>query len=474
MATFAQWKQEVDSEQDRLENTGDTYSEEEQLRRIDTYWLSVVRDIRPGDPDGPRKVGYIQRFANRADGEYPLTYAAVHNLLPADNAPSIPRMKREIAEAADQLRRRSPASSYEDDLFDLIDSKLTNYISDLRKDDPKYTQKREYFKSLIWSGNGMLPNAAGTFERKGHGIPYTMARIQEEAVAARQAVQGGRKTRRRRRGRGGNPPKTEVSNPAWNIPKPKPATVVVSNPIASLPRPPKPNPAAGTGLFTGGRRKTLRRHRGGAKPADKKLLEAIYSQSVAGVKAALAEGADPNGVNPEDHNRMVSEYAFDIVDREICREMIKALMKSGLSLTRKSEFSENTPLINAVHKDDVELVRLLVDAGSPVDTKGSDGGTALYWAVDNMPLNPADGWPGAADRIQTIMKILLKAGANPQLVYDALEKYPEALTEAKTKIERIRNPGMAIETGVKKGLPTPLPAKIRGFLGSSRRRTRRR
>ena len=262
MDAFAIWKQEVEAEQDRLENTGDTYSEEEQLRRIDTYWLSAVRDIRQDDPDGPRKVGYIQRFANRSDGEYPLTYAAVHNLLPADNAPSITRMKREIGEAADQLRRRSPASSYEDDLFDLIDSKLTNYISDLRKDDPKYTQKREYFKSLIWSGNGMLPNAAGTFERKGFGTAYTPDRIWEEAAAARQAVQGGRKTRRRRRGRGGNPPKTEVSNPAWNIPKPKPVTVVISNPIASIPKPPKPNPAAGTGLFTGGRkRKNTRRTR---------------------------------------------------------------------------------------------------------------------------------------------------------------------------------------------------------------------
>ena len=184
---------------------------------------------------------------------------ALRSRVPLDNAPSVTRMKREIADATDQLRRRSPASSYEDDLFDLIDSKLTNFISDLRKDDPKYTEKREYFKDLIWLGKGMLPDAGATFERKGHGIPYTMDRIQEEAVAARQAVQGGRRTRRRRRGRGGNPPKTEVSNPGWNLTKPKPATVVVPNPIASLPRPPKPNPAAGTGLFTGGRAKKTRK-----------------------------------------------------------------------------------------------------------------------------------------------------------------------------------------------------------------------
>jgi cellobiose-specific phosphotransferase system component IIA len=213
---------------------------------------------------------------------------------------------------------------------------------------------------------------------------------------------------------------------------------------------------------------------GGANPADKELFTAIEFQSVEGVKAALSHGADPNAVNPEDDNKMVSEYAFDIIDREISREMIKALMKSGLSLTRKSEFSENIPLINAVHKGDVQLVQMMIDAGSPVDAKGSEGGTALYWAADNMPLDTARAWPGAAERHQTIMKILLKAGANPQLVYDALEKYPEALAETKMKIERIRNPKMAIEVGVKKDLPTPLPGMIRGFLGATRRRTSQR
>jgi hypothetical protein len=265
MDAFTQWKQEVDAEQDRLENTGQQLSEAEQLRRIDMYWVSVVRDIKPDDPNAFRKIQTIRRFANRAGGEYPLTYAALRSLPPLDNAPSLARMRREIDEAANDLRRRNPSSTSHD-LVDMMDSKLTNYISDLRKDDPKYLEKKKYFKELLWTG--MLPNAAATFERKGHGVPYSMERIQEEAIAARQQVSdndaraqaspsagvpwtvgpGGRKTRRRRKGKGGKPPKT--------------ATVVVSNPIASLPRPPKPNPAAGTGLFPGGRkRKHTRRHR---------------------------------------------------------------------------------------------------------------------------------------------------------------------------------------------------------------------
>jgi len=248
MDAFATWKQEVDAEQDRLESTGDEYSEEEQLRRIDMYWVSVVRDIKPDDPYAFRKMLFIREFADRPDGEYPLTYAALRSLPPLDNAPSIPRMNREMIEAEDEMRtRRPPAPRAE--ILDMLDSKLTNYISDLRKDDPKYRFKWIYFHPFLESGD--YPNALATFERKGHGkIVLTEPTNQQP---------GGRRTRRRRRG--GNPPKTEVSNPAWNLTKPKPVTVVVSNPIASLPRLPKPNPAAGTGLFTGGRRKTRRRHR---------------------------------------------------------------------------------------------------------------------------------------------------------------------------------------------------------------------
>lgn len=168
---------------------------------------------------------------------------------------------------------------------------------------------------------------------------------------------------------------------------------------------------------------------GGAEPADGELFRAIQSQSVESVHDALDRGADPNAVNPE---------------------------------------SENTPLIEAVHTDEPKLVQLLIDAGAQVDTKGSEGGTALYWAADNMPLN--DVKSPTAVKIQTIMKILLKHGADAQLVYDALKDYPAALSEVKAKIERLRNPQMAIEVGVKKDLPPFIPGMIRGFLGSARRR----
>jgi hypothetical protein len=165
MATFAQWKQEVDAGHDRIENmTG--YPEEKMMKEIDSYWVNVVQDIMPGTAEAGRKLRFIREFAGSPNGEYP--------------------------ETAEALRNRI-------DLF-----------------------------------------------------------IQRQAEQAARQTQGGRKTRRRRRGRGGNPPKVVVSNPGWNLTKPKPVTVVVSNPIASIP---KPNPAAGTGLFTGGRKRKHTRRR---------------------------------------------------------------------------------------------------------------------------------------------------------------------------------------------------------------------
>lgn len=129
-----------------------------------------------------------------------------------DNAPSIPRMKREIQETRIQLETRTPPAS-SDDLIDMLDGKLTNFISDLQKTDPQYEKKIRYFKGLLSSG--MLPNASGTLERKGHGkVDLPVSSTPEQAYEGRVLPpyrEGGkkkktlkrrhRKTRRTRRSR---------------------------------------------------------------------------------------------------------------------------------------------------------------------------------------------------------------------------------------------------------------------------------
>jgi len=496
MDPFARWKRESIAGHERIESTNHAYPEAEQYKRIDSYWVNVVHNIQANDPDAFRKIRYIREFARRPDGAYPLTFVALRSRVPIDSTPSIAQMNRELIYAEDEMLLRHPPVPRSVRL-NMLDSKLTNYISDLRKDDPKYRDKLVLFQTYLESGD--YPNALETFERKGHGkidIPRNM-------------IEGGRKTRRRRRSKG----------------------------------------------MTAGLRKTYRHRRGGGEAEQAALVAAVKRGSPEDIRAAISRGADVNvGVGTEtppltlaihrnrlDLVKLLVESGADVNKRDrmgglpivdageqhpeilgflISRgarypagwrprstrlqgifekqgaievgvkkdlptpvpsiikgflggeksaddELLSAIRSKNVdgvkvALARGADPNNKTiPLIEAVHTDKPELVQLLIDAGASVDTKGDEGGTALYWAVDNTPSNDV--------KINTIIKILLKAGANPQLVYDALEKYPVYLDRSKKAIERIRNPKMAIEVGVKKELPTPLPAKIRGFLGSSRR-----
>jgi hypothetical protein len=114
-----------------------------------------------------------------------------------DNAPSIPQMKRDIQDARIRLISRDPpGTSY--DLVDMLDGKLTNYISDLRKDDPEYEKKIKYFKGLLSSG--MLPNAVATFERKEHGRIKISAGLTTQPGGKKKKTRGkGIRSRRTRR-----------------------------------------------------------------------------------------------------------------------------------------------------------------------------------------------------------------------------------------------------------------------------------
>ena len=179
-------------------------------------------------------------------------------------------------------------------------------------------------------------------------------------------------------------------------------------------------------------KRTLKHTRGGDRAADTKLLQAIESQTVEDMKAALARGANPNFANPADENKTISEYVLDVRDRAVRLEMMKHLIKAGLSLTTKSKFSENTPLINAVtFGRDPELVQLLIGAGSKVDATGSEDGTALYWAADNNDI--------------PMITLLLKNGADPERA----EQYMDVIGPVKAKLDLVKEvpllPGIGVE-----------------------------
>lgn len=86
------------------------------------------------------------------------------------------------------LSQNPPASK--DEIFDMVDGKLTNFISDLKKSDRQYRSKVVYFREFLDSGR--YPNAVETFERKGHGT-----------INIRGGGKKNKKTRKNRRRRGG-------------------------------------------------------------------------------------------------------------------------------------------------------------------------------------------------------------------------------------------------------------------------------
>ena len=246
-----------------------------------------------------------------------------------DNAPPIFRMKREIQDERLKLESRSPPAS-SDEVVDMLDSKLTNYISDLSRSDPHYEKKIRYFKGLLSSG--MLPNAKKTFRRKGHTSQQP----------------GGRKTQKNRR------------------------------------------------------------HRGGGEAEQVVLVDAVKRGNLEDIKAAISRGADVNvGVG-----------------------------------------TQNPPLTLAIHKNRLDIVKLLVESGADINRQDRLGGVPIVHAGENRP---------------EILGFLIVHGA----------KYP-AGWPISARLRTIIEKQGAIEVGVKKDLPTPVPSIIKGFLGSSRRTRRSR
>ena len=178
-------------------------------------------------------------------------------------------------------------------------------------------------------------------------------------------------------------------------------------------------------------KKTRKNKRGGGYPDDTALIKAVSGGDLKSTIAALDRGANPNAA----YEKTILNYAFQHSgpDRN---NIVYALITGGASLNKKSKWSENYPLADAVHTDDPKLVQLLIELGAPIDSPGSEGGTALYWALDNMPLE--DTTTPSALKIRDIIILLLKHGADPQRVYDSLAKYPSAVAEIRKKVEPIQ------------------------------------
>ena len=80
--------------------------------------------------------------------------------------PSLSRMYRQLNDMEERARSEGKSES---EIYHILDGLLTNFISDLKKDDPQYKAKSDYFYSFLESGN--FPDASAAFEFRGHRAP---------------------------------------------------------------------------------------------------------------------------------------------------------------------------------------------------------------------------------------------------------------------------------------------------------------
>ena len=104
--------------------------------------------------------------------------------------PSLSRMYRELSDMEE--RARSEGKS-EPEIYHMLDGLVTNYISDLKKDDPEYNKKWLYFHPFLESGH--FPDSVETFERKGHG----KIKLVEQTITTQPGGRKARKTRGNRK-----------------------------------------------------------------------------------------------------------------------------------------------------------------------------------------------------------------------------------------------------------------------------------
>ena len=164
--------------------------------------------------------------------------------------------------------------------------------------------------------------------------------------------------------------------------------------------------------------------------ADRAMLLAIQAQDLAGVRRAIARGADVNRL--DDQNWSPLTHAAAVGDLEICAALLaRGASPDGDGAGGNPEFAHFPPLVCATTQGNVALIDLLVRHGADVEARAPNGATplnvaailnqraaalALIRAGADVDAADADGWTplmavavsGDADEL---MEVLLAAGA---------------------------------------------------------------
>lgn len=133
---------------------------------------------------------------------------------------------------------------------------------------------------------------------------------------------------------------------------------------------------------------------------------------------------------------------LDAIKSNKSLEEIQAIVSRGADVNTGVGM-QAPPLTWAIHKKRLDLVKFLVENGADVNMQSPLGG---------LPILEAGDYP-------EILGFLISRGA----------RYPAGWPMSARTRKTMEKQG-AIEVGVKKDLPTPIPSIIKGFLGARRRR----
>jgi ankyrin repeat protein len=149
---------------------------------------------------------------------------------------------------------------------------------------------------------------------------------------------------------------------------------------------------------------------------DAPLTAAVEKNDTAAVKELLAKHANPN----------LHAKGAAVLDRAIINEnveMVRLLTDAGARVNDYDPQWHDDPLVTAATSENADVVKVLIDHGAEVNHKGSNDWTALCWATINNHLD--------------IMRVLLsnKADINTR---DNTERTPLMLAVQRGKLEAMK------------------------------------
>jgi ankyrin repeat protein len=133
---------------------------------------------------------------------------------------------------------------------------------------------------------------------------------------------------------------------------------------------------------------------GCARHRDIPLLQAAQQGDTQALRALLSRGADPNQKDTGGLTALILSARAGSVPA------VEALLRHGADPNLRGGVNGWTPLMHAIHKNQLGAAQALLDGGAQVDSRGRSGETALMTA--------------AGYGYTPIVELLLERGANPR------------------------------------------------------------